>query len=216
MSNAYIYGIGFLAQGLFSARLIVQWIKSEKAGKSLSPTLFWQLSILASWMLFLYGLLRNDFAILLGQVISYFIYIRNLQLKGDWKKLPLFSRILCIATPIFAFAYMANNLQSHLDLLFFNSQIPLGLLIWGSAGQITFTFRFVYQWLYSEKEGESVLPLGFWLISLIGSAMILSYAIYRNDPVLFLGQAFGVIIYARNLSFFRKKSLPKDFKKNTP
>ena len=76
MSDAYIYGVGFLAQGLFSARLIVQWIKSEKAGKSLSPTLFWQLSILASWMLFLYGLLRNDFAILLGQVISYFIYIR--------------------------------------------------------------------------------------------------------------------------------------------
>ena len=216
MSDAYIYGVGFLAQGLFSARLIVQWIKSEKAGKSLSPTLFWQLSILASWMLFLYGLLRNDFAILLGQVISYFIYIRNLQLKGDWKKLPLFSRVLCIATPIFAFTYMANDLQSHIDHLFFNSQIPLGLLIWGSAGQIIFTFRFVYQWLYSEKEGESVLPLGFWVISLIGSAMILSYAVYREDPVLFFGQSFGVIIYARNVSFFRKKSLSKDLKKNTP
>lgn len=206
MGNIIIYGIGFLAQGLFAARLIVQWIKSEHAKQSLSPTIFWQLSILASWLLFFYGLLRDDFAIILGQVITYFIYIRNLQLKGKWEKLPLLSRLFCLVSPIVAFAYMFINLESKIDLLFYNQDIPLWLLIWGSFGQLIFTFRFVYQWVYSEKEGESVLPLGFWIISLIGAIMILSYAIYRTDPVLLLGQGLGTFIYIRNIILIKKTS----------
>jgi lipid-A-disaccharide synthase-like uncharacterized protein len=205
--NLYIYAVGFLAQALFSARLIVQWIKSEKAGDSLSPAIFWQLSILASWLLFVYGLLRNDFAIIFGQIIAYTIYIRNLQLQNRWKKLPLISRVLALGTPIIAIANILLNWELHQTLLFKNKDIPFLLLIWGMAGQITFTFRFVYQWIYSEKKGESCLPLGFWIISIIGSCMILSYAVYRTDPVLFIGQGFGMIVYARNIILIRKKKL---------
>ncbi|MDQ1769322.1 lauroyl acyltransferase [Labilibaculum sp. A4] len=207
MNDTLIYGIGFLAQGLFAGRLIVQWIKSENAKKSLSPTLFWQLSILASWLLFLYGLLRNDFAIILGQVITYFIYIRNLQLKGNWKKLPLLSRVFCLLSPIIAFTYMAINYESKILLLFYNQDIPFWLLIWGSLGQLIFTFRFIYQWIYSEREGESILPLGFWVISLIGAIMILSYAVYRKDPVLLMGQGLGTIIYIRNIILIKKSKI---------
>ena len=70
-----IYVIGFLAQLLFSARLLLQWIMSEKAKKVVSPSIFWKLSLLGSYLLFMYGWLRNDFAIILGQLISYYIYI---------------------------------------------------------------------------------------------------------------------------------------------
>ena len=87
MSQYLIYVIGFLAQLLFSARLLVQWIASERARKVLSPTLFWQLSMVASFMLCIYGWLRNDFAILFGQLIAYYIYIWNLNAKGAWAKL---------------------------------------------------------------------------------------------------------------------------------
>jgi len=80
-------------------------------------------------------------------------------------------------------------------------------MIWGIIGQVTFTFRFVYQWIYSEKKGQSCLPLGFWIISIIGSIMILSYAIYRMDPVLFIGQGFGIVVYARNISLIRHSNL---------
>ncbi|WP_421921121.1 lipid-A-disaccharide synthase N-terminal domain-containing protein [Marinifilum sp.] len=207
MENLSVYSIGFLAQALFSARLIVQWIKSEKAGNSISPSIFWQLSILASWLLFIYGLLRDDFAIILGQIIAYSIYIRNLQLQNRWKKLPLVTRVIALATPLIAFASILNHWDIHYQQLFKNDDIPLWLLIWGIAGQITFTFRFIYQWIYSERKGESILPMGFWIISITGSCMILSYAIYRADPVLFIGQGFGIIVYARNIILIRKNKL---------
>ncbi len=78
MSNWLIYTIGFVAQILFSSRLIIQWLSSEREKKVITPTLFWTLSLIASFLLFIYGYLRNDFAIMLGQALTYFIYIRNL------------------------------------------------------------------------------------------------------------------------------------------
>ena len=86
MSDWLIYTIGFIAQILFSSRLVVQWITSEKQRKVITPTLFWTLSLIASFLLFLYGYLRDDFAIMLGQTLTYFIYIRNLQLQNEWQK----------------------------------------------------------------------------------------------------------------------------------
>jgi lipid-A-disaccharide synthase-like uncharacterized protein len=206
MDSTYIFVIGFIAQALFSARLIVQWIKSEKAGNTESPVLFWQISILASWMLFIYGLLRDDFAIIMGQVIAYSIYIRNLHIQNNWKTLPLITRLIAIITPIVVLLFMLKNWEFHYHQLFKNEDIPTHLLLWGVAGQITFTFRFVYQWVYSERKGESILPMGFWVISIIGSIMILSYALYRKDPVLFFGQGFGLLVYFRNIVLIRKQS----------
>ena len=72
-------------------------------------------------------------------------------------------------------------------------------MIWGGLGQVVFTFRFVYQWYYSERRKISFIPIGFWVISLAGSLMIITYAIYRRDPVLIIGQLFGVVAYSRNL-----------------
>ena len=66
MNQYVIFSIGFLSQILFSARLLVQWISSEKAGRILSPLLFWQLSIFASFLMMVYGILRNDLAIIFG------------------------------------------------------------------------------------------------------------------------------------------------------
>ena len=85
MSNWLIYGIGFLAQLLFSVRLINQWFLSEKAEKIKTPRLFWKLSLFGSILLFIYGYLRNDLAIMLGQFLVYAVYFRNLQLQNQWK-----------------------------------------------------------------------------------------------------------------------------------
>jgi lipid-A-disaccharide synthase-like uncharacterized protein len=199
MSNTWIFAIGFIAQGLFSARLIVQWIKSERAGRVLSPTLFWQLSLVASFLLIIYGVLRNDIVIIFGQVISYFIYIRNLRFKRAWRYIPLWFRTIALSVPAVAFICLLLNRQFHFHQLIRNQDITLPLMIWGSAGQILFTFRFIYQWIYSEKAKKSILPTGFWIISFLGSLMIIIYGMFRNDPVLIVGQFFGSVIYARNL-----------------
>ena len=88
--------------------------------------------------------------------------------------------------------------------LFRQDDIPMWLIIFGVVGQFTFTLRFVYQWWYSRRAGESLLPITFWLISLTGSAMIIAYAILRRDPVLILGQATGFIVYIRNIMIAMK------------
>ena len=71
----------------------------------------------------------------------------------------------------------------------------------GIIAQALFTARFVVQWLASEKAGRSVIPFSFWLLSIGGGVLLLVYALYRRDPVFILGQAFGVLIYLRNLTF---------------
>ena len=187
-----IYVIGFLAQICFSGRLLFQWIMSEKAKQVVSPSIFWLLSLLGSYLLFFYGWLRDDFAIILGQFISYYIYIWNLDIKNNWKKIPRPIRYILIATPFLAISYMFSESRAFISQFFRNEDVPLWLLIYGSLGQIIFTLRFIYQWVYSRKRHESILPLGFWLISLLGSAIIVSYAIVRHDPVLILGQSTGL------------------------
>ncbi|QDU59527.1 lipid-A-disaccharide synthase [Planctomycetes bacterium Pan216] len=81
-------------------------------------------------------------------------------------------------------------------------------IIWltvGFGGQALFSARFLVQWLASERKGESVIPIAFWYLSLSGGASLLAYAIYRQDPVIITGQAFGVIVYVRNLVLIHRK-----------
>ena len=81
-------------------------------------------------------------------------------------------------------------------------------LLWlavGMFGQALFSARFIIQWLASEKLRRSVVPVSFWYFSLIGGFVLLAYAIYRRDPVFVLGQAFGAVIYVRNLYFLRRE-----------
>lgn len=207
LQNSPVYAIGFLAQVLFSARLIIQWIKSERAQKVITPEIYWQLSLIASMLLFIYGLLRDDFAIILGQSLTYLIYMRNMQFQGTWTKVPLLFKILFLATPVLIILYMLLNWSQEYILLFMQPTIPPLLVFWGSVGQVIFTARFIYQWIYSEKIKESILPKGFWILSLTGSAMIISYAIFRKDPVLFVGHVFGALIYARNIFLYRKMEI---------
>ncbi|MBQ0787242.1 MAG: lipid-A-disaccharide synthase N-terminal domain-containing protein, partial [Oceanihabitans sp.] len=197
MSTWVIYSIGFAAQLLFSSRLIIQWITSEKQKRVATPTLFWTLSLFASFLLFIYGYLRDDFAIMLGQGLTYFIYIRNLQLQNQWQKFPKVIRWFLLLVPVFISIFYFNNNTIDVERLFKNEAIPFWLLVLGIVSQVVFTLRFVFQWLYSEKQKESSLPFGFWLLSLIGSTLILTYAIIRKDPVLFIGQLFGAVIYSR-------------------
>ena len=81
----------------------------------------------------------------------------------------------------------------------------------GLLGQVVFTFRMVLQWLASEKEHRSVVPVGFWWGSLLGGVMLLSYFIWRKDVVGILGQSTGAFIYIRNLwlIYFGNRAKPK-------
>jgi lipid-A-disaccharide synthase-like uncharacterized protein len=75
----------------------------------------------------------------------------------------------------------------------------------GFVAQALFASRFVVQWVSSEKAGQSVVPIAFWYLSLGGAVLLLTYAIYRKDPVFIIGQSVGGLIYARNLVLISRR-----------
>ncbi len=75
----------------------------------------------------------------------------------------------------------------------------------GFAGQTLFALRFLVQWVVSERKGESVIPIYFWYLSLLGGLILLAYAIFRRDPVFILGQSAGFFVYTRNLMLIYRK-----------
>ena len=200
-----IYVLGFISQVLFFMRTFLQWVLSERAKKVLSPNIYWVLSIIASYLFCIYGWFRNDFAILLGQLISYYIYIWNLNENGVWKKINIVLQAILFLTPICAIGFVLKNGNYFVSNFLTNTKIPFWLIILGSGGQIIFTLRFVYQWIYSMRRNESLLPVGFWIISLIGSGLITIYGVIRVDPILILGQSVGFIAYTRNIAIYRKE-----------
>ncbi|OGT45253.1 MAG: hypothetical protein A3E83_08270 [Gammaproteobacteria bacterium RIFCSPHIGHO2_12_FULL_41_20] len=77
-------------------------------------------------------------------------------------------------------------------------------IIWlciGFSGQLLFSLRFLIQWLQTERQRKSVVPVAFWYFSIFGSLSLLIYAIHLRDPVIISGQLFGFIVYIRNLYF---------------
>jgi lipid-A-disaccharide synthase-like uncharacterized protein len=92
--------------------------------------------------------------------------------------------------------------------------MPMEEVIWvsiGLGGQAMFSMRFIIQWIVSEKKRDSVVPIAFWYFSLGGATILLSYGIWRADPVIILGQSTGFVIYLRNLYFIhRRKSADLD------
>ncbi len=76
--------------------------------------------------------------------------------------------------------------------------------LFGFSAQFVFFLRFVIQWLASEREKKSVVPIGFWYLSIVGSIMILVYAIKREDPVFIAGQFLALFIYVRNIILRRQ------------
>jgi lipid-A-disaccharide synthase-like uncharacterized protein len=73
----------------------------------------------------------------------------------------------------------------------------------GFLAQACFFLRFFIQWIVSEKTSRSVIPVSFWYLSIAGALGLLSYAIYRMDPVFIVGQSMGLLVYTRNLTLIR-------------
>ncbi len=208
IQDLLMYGLGFFAQSLFGARTIIQWVKSEREGHVVSPTLFWVFSLIGCFLFLIYGVLRNDIVILFGQTISFYIYIRNLQLKGFWIKIPHMLRIIILPLPLLLFLCAGVYSPESFEQIFSKADFTDRFMIIGSIGQLLLNFRYLYQWYHSEKVNESILPLGFWVISSVASVMVVIYGIYRNDPVLLVAQGLGLIAYLRNIYWSLFKAPP--------
>lgn len=199
-----MYIIGLLAQLFFTARIFIQWIKSERSRRIESPTLFWLFSLAGSVLLFVYGWLRDDFSIIFGEFLSFYIYLWNLKSKGLYAYLvhrysalaPLLWSLVLV--PIALLVYIGTHAESFQVQFLKNEDVPILILLWGTMGQLIYKLRFVYQWYYSYKNHKSMLPITFWWIAVVGSLMIITYGIYRQDFILIIGQ-FGIVASIRNI-----------------
>lgn len=199
--------IALLAQLLFGSRMLSQWLLSEKSKKVVTPITFWWLSLSGSFVLFIYGYVRTDFPLMLGQILAYIIYIRNLQIQKQWRLLPHWSKFLIIVIPIAIVIYGYIYGEFSFAALFSKDEMPFWLLTLGIIAQTVFTLRYVYQWIYAEKNQEATLPLGFWLISFSGGLLSLVYFLYRVDYLMVLSYSLGSFIYARNIYLYHKSTV---------
>lgn len=89
MNNTQLWlGVGLLGQAFFFSRFLVQWLASEKAGRSIIPMAFWYLSLSGGFLLLLYSIWRKDPVFILGQTTGAFIYLRNIRLRKRDRSAP--------------------------------------------------------------------------------------------------------------------------------
>jgi lipid-A-disaccharide synthase-like uncharacterized protein len=77
-------------------------------------------------------------------------------------------------------------------------------VLFGLAAQFVYFLRFIIQWMQSEKEKQVVVPVSFWYLSILGTAMILVYSFHIKDVVFILSSILSFFIYFRNLNIHFK------------
>ncbi|MCK5161587.1 MAG: lipid-A-disaccharide synthase N-terminal domain-containing protein, partial [Candidatus Aureabacteria bacterium] len=80
---------------------------------------------------------------------------------------------------------------------------PWALIGW--VGQLFFSSRFIVQWIATERKKQSIIPVSFWYLSIVGSLLLLVYGFYIKKPVYIVGYLFNSVVYVRNLYFIYKK-----------
>ncbi len=197
-SPLWVYLLGLVAMGVYGSRILIQWYMSEKSHRVESPGIYWVLSSLGAVLLYVYGWLRKDLSIIVGESLGYYVYMWNIGILGLYKRVPRIVIILQALFPLVIIGLIIKDWPVFVETFLHNEYVPLGLLLFGIAGQVTYEIRSIYQLVYSVRRHQSVLPLGHWVLAVIGSLMIITYGLIRHDWVLAVGQ-FSIFFSIRNL-----------------
>lgn len=209
-----LYSLGFLSSVAFGARFLVQWLDSERKGKSVVTPLFWRLSLAGNLLLMTHSFIQVQFHVFLIQVCNAVISWRNLNLmRPPAQQVTLQTTLQILICSLIALSG-AFLLQYDPDIPLFRIpvnpwnphpevEIPPLWHVLGACGLLLFNSRFWVQWWYAEKEHQSTLGPSFWWLSLIGDLLCLLYFSRLGDPVNLIGPALGLIPYIRNLMLLR-------------
>ncbi|MFN0241677.1 MAG: lipid-A-disaccharide synthase N-terminal domain-containing protein [Planctomycetota bacterium] len=196
--NAFL-ALGWLGNACFFARFFFQWWASERARRSVAPSVFWWLSLAGAVALGAYSAERGEPVLLAGYAVTTCIYARNLWLvdrpqrsapNGAW--IGAFG----VAATLLLFSIEGIRLRGG----FAHTGVWLAV---GIAGQALWSSRFILQWALSERSGTSHFPRSFWWVSLVGNALMLAYAVHLRDAVYIAGFVPGPFVQVRNLMLGR-------------
>jgi lipid-A-disaccharide synthase-like uncharacterized protein len=211
------YPLGLLPALFFSLRFLIQWGMSEKAHRSVVPPLFWTLSLTGNCLLLTHYFLQFQYPFALIQVGNALISWRNINLmqrRGPPHSFSFTLRVFAVILLTFGLAILIQELtylpvksSSTLLLQKFSNQSSTTWLMVGFIGQVLFASRFWLQWWQAEQSKNSELRTSFWVISLLGTMISLSYFVYIWDTVSMFNHSFSVIPYMRNLMLIKKNRL---------
>lgn len=187
--------LGWSGNACYFLRFLVQWVLSERAGRSVAPPVFWWLSLAGAAALGTYAFVQGDSPLFVGYALTFVVYLRNISIAhygeraGQVGAMPALVIALAACGTIVSIGAVPRA----------NEPIPVPWLVTAFLGQAVFSSRFVVQWYATERSGKSHFPRAFWWISLAGNVLLLAYAIKRGDPVFIAGFALGPFVQIRNL-----------------
>lgn len=186
----------FFGNALFFSRFLIQWRASEIAGKPVAPQIFWWLSLGASIIFTVFMWHEGEQALMFTFLATTLIYVRNLFLTGKESKTLGPIPALIVAAGIVWLIFRGQQdapLKPETEALSqaWKTVAFVGAVIWAS--------RFVLQWWLSERRGVSHFPVSFWIVSMLGNALLLPYAIKIGNWPVILGMSFSPIVQVRNL-----------------
>ena len=194
--------LGWVGNACFFSRFLVQWALSERARRSLTPAVFWRLSLVGTTCLGLYSAEEGKYVLLVGYVLNSTIYARNL-----WMQRTSGTRTLTpAAAALVALVAISGLVAGALFNLHTDPDASVAWVACAGLGQAIWSSRFVVQWWHSERAGLSHFPPVFWWLSLAGNALLLSYAVHLGDPIFIAGFIPGPIVQVRNLMLQRRAS----------
>lgn len=201
-ATATLVALGLTGQVLYSLRGLVQWAASERARESVVPRAYWWVTVVAAGLIASYAAGQGDPILVTGPLVSLALALRNLALQAGSRlrasRLCLVALAPALVGSLVAVA-LEKSLRSPEDLTW--TWLAVGVI-----GQGLWTSRFVVQWWSSERRGESVLPAGFWWLTIGGSLLLAAYALHRADWLFVLAYAFSPIPAVRNLTFIRRRA----------
>ncbi len=198
-----LYPLGFLSSVAFGARILIQWLKSEATGKSVTPSIFWVLSLCGNILLMLHSLIQAQYHVYIIQVCNAVISWRNLNLlQPPESRTSTRNTIFILLGSVFSMTLLYLPINGSLWFRIpslSETSIHSFWHVLGFAGLILFASRFWIQWWNAEQKQSSHLGPFFWWASLIGDLLTLLYFFRIKDSVNLIGPVLGLIPYVRNL-----------------
>lgn len=192
--------VAAVGQACFFSRVLIQWIASERAGRSVSPRIYWWLSVAGAWLMAGACIALEEWVLLPGYLINSALYGRNLALKSTRSALGLIpSALIALAAALFLIGFGLEHSQADFSVGF-------PWLVAGIFGQVLWSTRFLVQWWFSERRGSSHFPASFWWFSLLGAVLNLGYTWQLESPVFWVGFVLAWMIPARNLMLMRRQN----------
>lgn len=209
MTDFWFY-VGLSGGLIFYSRFYVQWLASERSGRSVIPVVFWYMSGIGSLMLLAYAFVSQSPLGALGQSMNVVVYSRNL--VHIWREQgrlnPALNRTIHALVAVIAMITIGLMLWTWWREYEINSQKPASetqqAWLWlaiGIAGQALFAARFLIQWLATEKHRRSVVPNAFWHLSIVAATLQTVCFMQRMEWIFAVGMSATILIYARNLWF---------------